>query len=469
MTSEHFDIIVIGAGTGGLSAATFARQLGARVALIERHRIGGDCTWTGCVPSKALIRAARAAHEQRHAARFGIGAVEPQVDMPAVRAAIRASIETIYAHETPAALTKQGITVVQGAARFVDPHTVQVGARRLHARRLVIASGARPTIPAIAGLNETPYLTYEQIFDNETLPRRMVVIGGGPIGCEIAQAYARLGARVTIVAERLLVREDYQAAQVVRAALARDGVIHLAAHASRVRPDGRGGAVVTVGTSELPADLLLVAVGRTPNTDDMDLDRAGVRASADGITIDARGRTSAPHIAAVGDCTGGEQFTHYAGWQAVQAVRSLLIPGPVVATSTLVPRVTFTDPELAHVGLTEAQARAQHGAAVRVAHYPMTRNDRAIVEDDAGGFIKAVYHRNGRILGVSIVHARAGDGIGEWVLAMRKGLAIAEISDAIHPYPTYSISAMQLAGDVAIGNALGGLTGWLLRRIIGRG
>lgn len=467
---DHYDLIIIGAGSGGLTAANFAARLGVDVALVEKHRIGGDCTWTGCVPSKALLKAARVAHQARNAARYGLLVEPPRADMARVRAFVRQAIAGVYEHETPERLAESGIDLVPGAARFLDPHTIQAGERTLTARRFLIATGARPLIPPIPGLAGVPYLTYEQIFDNDRLPNRLSVIGAGPVGVELAQAYQRLGSEVTLIDVGLLPREEPEVADTLGSVFACEGIQFVAGLVASARLDGAE-VVLTGGDAgrEIRSDLLLVAAGRAPNVTGLGLEQAGVAHSAQGIEVDDTLRTTAGHIYAAGDCVrGARQFTHVAGWQAFQAVRNALLPGRKRVAGQAVPRVTFTDPEVAHVGLTEAEARDRFGRAVRVSRWPMAHTDRALSEGNPAGFVKVVHKPDGAVLGATMVAARAGEAITEFVLAIQRGLKLGQLAEAIHPYPTYSTAVMQLAAEVATGDALSGLPGQIIRRLAGR-
>ena len=389
MAAHDFDLVIIGAGSGGLTAAGFAARLGANVALVEKNRIGGDCTWTGCVPSKALLKAAKIAHEVRTASRFGVSANPPIVEMPKVREYVRKAIQQVYQFEGPEELRKQGIEVIEGAGRFVDARTIVVGEQFVRSKSFLLATGARPWIPPIAGLNEVPFVTYEQLFDNDRLPRAMIVVGGGPIGMEMAQAYQRLGAQVTVVADRLLPKEEPEVREVMQRVFEREGVRFVWGRAKSARKDGHD-TVVATDREEARCDLLLIASGRKPTVAGLDLEKAGVNYSERGIPVDDQLRTNVKNIYAAGDVTGGYQFTHFAGWQAFQAARNALLPGSNSGLTDLVPWVTFTDPEVAHVGLIEEQARAKFGENVKVCRWEMSRTDRAICEDDRGGFIKVI-------------------------------------------------------------------------------
>jgi len=460
--NTHYDLVVIGAGSGGLVGARFAAQLGARVALVEKSQIGGDCTWTGCVPSKALVKAAKVAHEMRTAAQYGIVIDQPTVDMLAVRRYVRSAMQAVYKFETPEELANQNIEAIFGAAQFVDANTISIGERRIRSRAFLLATGARPVLPGIPGLNEVPFLTYEQIFDNDMLPQSMVVLGGGPIGVEMAQAYQRLGAQVTVVTNSVLPKEEAEVQKLMQSILESEGVRFVLEPPKSMRKNGTG-PVITTANHELRCDLLLVAVGRRPNLDGLHLEQAGVRFSAKGIEIDGRLRTNVKHIYAAGDVTGGYQFTHYAGWQAFHAVRNALLPGSSTGISELVPRVTFTDPEVAQIGATEAQARAEHGGRVRVHRWEMSKVDRAICENDTSGFLKIITKPDGTILGATVVGARAGEAIMELVIAMKEGIKAGDLAATIHPYPTYSTAIQQLTSELAIERVLSGTTGRVVR------
>ncbi len=468
---KPYDLVVIGAGPAGLVAARFAARVGARVALVELDRIGGDCTWTGCVPSKALLRAARVAHEIRSAAEYGITVGPPVVDMGRVRDYVRRSVERVHAAETPAALEAEGVDVLSGVGRFIDAGTLGVGERRVRGRHFIVATGARPRVPAIPGLSAVPFWTSESVFENDVLPESLTVVGGGPLAAEIAQAYARLGARVTLAAEQWLPREDEEAREVLRSVLEREGIRIVGAAAESVRRDGGDGAGVEVaaGGEWLRGGRLLVATGRAPNVSDLDLGRAGVEHSAAGVRVDDRLRTNVKHVYAAGDVLGAEQFTHYAGWQGFHAARNALLPGSARGVAAAVPRVTFTDPELAQAGLTAREAAARFGADARVHRWDLERADRAVCDGDTAGFVKLVARRDGTLLGATIVARRAGEVLGEIVLALAKGSRLEDLGAAIHPYPTYGTPLQQIAGDAVLERFLDGTAGKLVRRWSGFG
>lgn len=466
MSNATYDLIIIGAGSGGLTAAGFAAQLGAKVALIEKHRVGGDCTWTGCVPSKALLKAAKIAHEARVAAHYGIiteGAESPKTDMTKVRDYVRGSIQKVYQHEEPDELRQQGIDVVMATASFLDANTIQAGERTLKAKYFLLCTGAHAFIPPIMGLNEVPYVTYEQIFDNDRLPAAMIVIGAGPIGMEMAQAYQRLGAQVTVVGDRLLPKEEIEVQEVMSKVFEREGLKFVWGKATQARKEGNEVIVTTDTGQEARGELLLVASGRKPTVKGLDLEKAGINYTDKAIPVDDQLRTNVKNIYAAGDVVGGYQFTHFAGWQAFQAVRNALLPGSSSGFTEIVPWVTFTDPEVAHVGLTEPQARTKFGDDVRVHRWEMSRTDRAVCENDEEGFIKVISKKDGSILGATIVAGRAGETIAEFVVALKNNLKVGDLSASIHAYPTYSTAVQQLSAGIAIENFLSSTSGKVIR------
>jgi pyruvate/2-oxoglutarate dehydrogenase complex dihydrolipoamide dehydrogenase (E3) component len=464
MNQDLYDLVVIGAGSAGLVAGRFAAQLGVKVALVEKSRIGGDCTWTGCVPSKALIKAARIAHEVQTAHQYGVMTQAPTVDMTRVRAYVRRVIEGVYRFETPEALAEEGVEVILGSARFLDPWTIEVGRSTVKSKTFLIATGARATIPPIAGLEDVPFITYENIFDNEVLPKAMVVVGGGPLGIEMAQAYQRLGAKVTVVAKRILPKEDPDVQQLMQELLETEGIRFVLEPALSARTDNTE-IVIATQHDQARGDLLVVAVGRKPNVDGLGLEAAGIKYSSDGIEVDQHLQTSIKHIYAAGDVVGSYQFTHYAGWQAFHAARNALLPGASSGVTKLVPRVTFTEPEVAHVGLTEQQAVSKIGHGVRIHRWDMNRVDRAVCENDGSGFIKLLTGEDGRILGATVVAARAGEAIVELITAMREKRKVKDLAAAIHPYPTYSTAIQEMSADLAVQQLLSGVSGKLIRKL----
>ena len=460
-----YDIAIIGGGSAGLMAARFAAQLGARAALVEKYRLGGECTWTGCVPSKTLVKAARVAHLMRTADRYGLTPVKTKVDLKAAMSHVRSVVQEVYSDESPAQLRAGGVAVYIGAARFLDSHTLMAGETRLSARYVLIATGAHPFIPAIDGIHGVDYLTYESIWDLDVLPHHLLVVGAGPIGCEMAQAFRRFGSRVTLVAsrERVLPRDDTAASRVISEVIEREGVeVLYNAQATRVQRDA-GGVCLIAGGERLVGDALLIVTGRRPNVDDLGLESAHVAYSSRGIQVDEHLRTNQRHIYAAGDCIGGHQFTHYAGWQSVMAVRNALLPSSSKGTADLVPWTTFTDPEVAHAGLTERQARDKLGNQVQTSQLPMTQVDRARAERDTEGFVKLVHKRNGKLLGATIVAQQAGEMIHEWIIALDRGMKISDLAGSIHVYPTYSTANWQIAASFSMERLLSGASGRVVR------
>jgi pyruvate/2-oxoglutarate dehydrogenase complex dihydrolipoamide dehydrogenase (E3) component len=465
--TRPYDFVVIGGGSAGLLAAPLAARLGARVALVERDRPGGDCLFTGCVPSKTLLKVAKVVHEMRRADAVGLAPAATPVDMSRVSAHIQDVISRIYQHDSPEALRAQGVDVILGPARFVDAHTLSVNGRTVRGRRFLICTGARPAIPAIPGLADVRMLTYEELFSLRTLPARLLVIGAGPIGVEMSQAFARLGSSVTVFqrAARLLTVADADCSTVIAEVFRREGItLRLGASIDRVDQEGDE-IVVTTSGDRVVGDALLVAVGRAPTLDGLDLVRAGVAHSASGISVDAYLRTSQPHIYACGDVLGGEQFTHLAAIQAYQATRNALLPGKTRGTLQHAPWTVFTDPEVARAGLTEDEARARHGSSVRVYTLPLARVDRAQAEEDRYGLVKLVYRPKGTILGAHIVAARAGEMIQEVITAMNQGKTLRDLAAAIHVYPTYAVGVQQAAAFALERSLFGGVLGRLIRLV----
>lgn len=446
----HADLCIIGGGSGGLSIAAGAAQMGARVVLIEKHKMGGDCLNYGCVPSKALLAAAHAAQAVRTSGRFGVNGHEPAIDHLKVRDHVRGVIAGIAPHDSPERFRGLGVTVIEAAARFLDAKTVEAGGQRITARRFVIATGSSPAVPPIPGLAETPYFTNETLFENGERIDHLVVIGGGPIGLEMAQAHRRLGSAVTVLdAARVLVRDDAEAAAIVRDRLVAEGVdIREYVKVERVDRAGNGVAVTILENGEtrvIEGSHLLVATGRRANVAGLGLEEAGIAYTPRGVTVDARLRTTNKRVFAVGDVAGGPQFTHVAGYHASVVVKQALFHLPAKADHSAVPWVTYADPELAHVGLTAEEAE-KRGVPHTVSRFAFAENDRARAERETEGFAKVVVGKGGRVLGATIVGARAGELILPWVLAVSQRMKIAAVASAIAPYPTLSEVSKRAAG-----------------------
>lgn len=435
------DICVIGGGSGGLTVAAGAAAFGAPVVLVEKGKMGGDCLNYGCVPSKALIAAAKRADAMRNATPFGIAGVEPEVDFRKVAAHVQSVVEAIAPNDSVERFTALGVHVVQAEARFRDRRTVVAGEYEIRARRFVIATGSAPLVPPIPGLDEVDYRTNETIFELTRRPGHLIVVGGGPVGLELAQAHRRLGSAVTVIeAARALGKEDPELASVVLRRVRADGVeIRENSKVVRVGKRGRNGVRVHVeceGSSEVvDGTHLLVAVGRVANVAGLGLEKAGVRFDGRGVTVGDGLRTSNRRIYAVGDAAGGLQFTHVAGYQGGLVLRPLLFRLGATQHRGIIPRATYTEPELAQVGLTEAEAG---NTRISMLRWPYCENDRAQAERQTEGFIKVIAGRGGRILGAGIAGANAGELISVWSLAISKGLSLRDMTAFVPPYPTMS-------------------------------
>lgn len=445
------DICVIGAGSGGLSVAAGASQMGASVVLFEKGAMGGDCLNVGCVPSKALLAAGHTAHAGHDGARYGVDAELRGVDWARVRDHVHGVIEEIAPMDSVERYTGFGVRVIQAEARFTGPRAVEGGGVRVEAKFVVIATGSTPAVPPIPGLDGVPYLTNETVFDLAERPRRLLVLGGGPIGCELAQAHARLGCEVVLVeAKSLLGNEDAEAADVVRLALRRDGVeLHEGAAAVHAGPAGDGVDLVVngeAGETVLQGSHLLVAVGRRVGFEGLDLGRAGIETDERGrLKLDRRLRTTNRRVFAVGDAAGGAQFTHLAGFHAGIVIRNALFRLPAKSDPVL-PRVTYCAPELASVGADEAMLRDK-GEAFEVLRWPFSENDRAIAERDVEGFTKLYVSPKGRILGAVVVGTGAGEIVSLYTLAIAKKLKVSDIAGLVVPYPTRAEVVKRAAGS----------------------
>jgi pyruvate/2-oxoglutarate dehydrogenase complex dihydrolipoamide dehydrogenase (E3) component len=459
-----YDLAIIGAGSGGLSVAAAAAQFGQKVILFEKGKMGGDCLNYGCVPSKALIAAAKHAHVFRTSGPYGIAAAEPKVDFKKVRDHIRKVIAAIEPHDSAARFEKLGVKVVPGASKFRDAKTLESGGSIFSAKRIVIATGSRPAVPAIPGLETVAYFTNETIFENSVLPKHLIIIGGGAIGMELAQAHRRLGSAVTVIeAFTPLAKNDPELAAVVLESLRRDGVKIFAETAIKKISKAKSGiAIETAGHGKITGSHLLVATGRAANVEGLNLEAAGVVYTAKGVTVDKGLRTSQKHIYAIGDVAGGLQFTHVANYHAGLVIRNTLFRLPVSNRCDIIPHVTFSEPELAQVGFTEAQALKDYGPSIKVVRWPFLDNDRAQAEGKTTGLIKAVIGKRGRILGVGIVGANAGEVIQPWVLAMNEGLKIRAIAGMVAPYPTLG----EINRRVAVNYFSGLASNPWLRRVI---
>lgn len=446
MSDLKTDICVIGAGAAGLSVAAGAVQMGARVVLIEAGEMGGDCLNTGCVPSKALLAAGHKAHHTAQAA-FGVAGHDPAPDFAAAKDHLRAVIDRIAPIDSQERFEGLGVTVIRARARFVAPDMLEAGGQRITARRFVIATGSQPFVPDIPGLGSVAYHTNETIFDLRVRPEHLIIIGGGPVGLEMAQAHRRLGSAVTVLeGARALGRDDPEAVALVLAQLRAEGIA-INEDAAVTSVAGKDGAITvqTAAGASITGTHLLVAVGRRPVFDNLGLDQAAVAHSPKGISVDAGLRTSNPRIYAIGDVTGGAQFTHVAGYQAGLILRPMLFGLRARTRTDHIPRATYTDPELAQVGLTEAEARKAHGARLSVVRADFAHNDRAIATGQAHGFAKVMVVR-GRPVGATIIGPQAGELIQLWALAIAARLKISAIAGMISPYPTLGEINKRVAG-----------------------
>ena len=451
--AARYNLVVIGAGTAGLVAAAGAAGMGAKVALIERDLLGGDCLNVGCVPSKALIAAGRAAAAVKAAGEFGVHVNgDAEVDFAAAMRRMRQLRAGISPHDSAARFRDLGVDVFIGDAKFTGRDTVSVGDTTLRFKRAVIATGARAAAPPITGLDHVPYLTNETVFSLTERPRRLGVIGAGPIGCELAQTFARLGSQVYLVeaASGVLPREDADAGQVVRESMVRDGVRVLCCGRELEIRNADGQIRLTVQSEgrayDEPIDQLLVAVGRAPNVDGLNLEVAGVEYEKTGVQVDDRLRTTNPHVYAAGDVCSRYQFTHAADFQARIVIQNALFMGRKKTSSLVIPWCTYTSPEVAHVGISERQAE-EDGVAIDTYRQPFREVDRAILEGRTDGFVKVhVKQGTDQILGATVVGEHAGDLISEITLAMTHGLGVGKIGSTIHPYPTEA-DAIRKLGD----------------------
>ena len=437
METIKTDILVIGAGSGGLSVAAGAVQMGASVVLLEGHKMGGDCLNLGCVPSKALIASGKAAYGQAHAAAYGVADVVPQVDYAAAKdhvASVIAQIEPVDSQERFEGL---GVQVIREYGKFISPTEVEAGEYRIKARRVVISTGSTPFVPPIPGLDTVPYETNETLFELREQPAHLLVIGGGPIGMEMAQAHLRMGSKVTVIeGAKALGKDDPEIAAIVLDKLRAEGVvIEEDALAGEIK--GKAGAI-EVHTKDgrvFKGSHLLMAVGRKSNMDKLNLEAAGIETHRTGIVVDDSMKTTNKKVYAIGDVAGGLQFTHVAGYQAGVIIRSALFGLPAKQSTKHIPWATYTDPELAQVGLTEAQARDEHGDKLEVVRFDIHHNDRLIAERKAYGLIKVMVLK-GRPVGVSIAGPQAGELIGMWSLAIANKLKMSQISAMVAPYPS---------------------------------
>jgi pyruvate/2-oxoglutarate dehydrogenase complex dihydrolipoamide dehydrogenase (E3) component len=467
-STRTWDLVVLGGGTAGIVAAKTAVGLGSDVLLVERERTGGDCLWTGCVPSKALLAAASALATARDAAKFGIYAAELSIDFPAVMSHVHSAIHQIEPVDSPETLENYGIKILHGDGQFIDGRTLRVDQQEIGFRTAIITVGAQPAVPPIPGLLGSSFLTSENLWQIQELPKRLVILGAGSIGCELGQAFARLGSVVTLIdmAPRILPREDQFAAQFVAASLTKDGVEILTGATvllASIGLEGKGFLRLNKAggdTVQVDFDRLLVASGRTPRTSDLGLNLAGVDLHKNGfLKVDASLRTTSKRIWAAGDVTGHPQFTHVAGVHGSLAASNAVLGLRRKAEVATIPRVTFTHPEVAAVGVsTNSQGNDQSS----VTHLMNVEVDRAITDCDTEGFTRLAVDKKGRIIGATIVGPRAGETLSELTLAVRLGLRTRDLASTIHPYPTYADAPWK----IVIADVQERLQSPLIRRVI---
>lgn len=463
------ELCIIGAGAAGLSLAAGASQLGLKVTLIEQGKMGGDCLNTGCVPSKALLAAAKRHWQALNASELGLHVVKAQADFAKVMAHVRKAIQTIEPDDSAERFEALGCDVLVGKAQFIDSKTLQVGDKQLQAAKFIIAAGSKPALPNITGLMDVAYHTNESIFDIQRLPKHLIIIGGGPIGCELGQALAMLGAKVSIIARnRILAKEDQQAVEVVRTSLKEAGVnvYEYARLESVAELNQRLVAVFYHDGKEqiLTGDKLLIATGRKANIEDLALDKAQVACHQQGVKVNSRLQTTNPNIYAMGDVTGLHHFTHMANYHAGILLKNILFRWPAKVQSYYMPRVTYTSPELAQVGMTSAEAE-QAGLKHQLVELPFSRNHRAICDGQIAGFIKLVLNRWHKVIGVTIVGAQAGELLMPWLMVVKEKRSLKKITDLIVPYPTLSEINKQVASHhlspALFSNKVKRLVSWL--------
>lgn len=461
------DICIIGGGSGGLSVAAAAAQFGVDVVLLEKGKMGGDCLNYGCVPSKALIAAGKRAQNMRDANAFGIARAEPKIDPGGVHSHVHGVIAQIAPLDSVERFTGLGVHVIEQAGRFTDPKTVEAGDYQIRARRFVVATGSSPGVPPIPGLDKVPYFTNETIFDNKKSLAHLMIIGGGPIGMELAQAHARLGVKVTVLeAFTPLGKDDPELTAIVLKQLEAEGIdIRAGIRIERMERSRTGvRAVLTEDGKEktIEASHLLVAAGRQPNAEGLGLSDAGISYDRKGIKVSRGLKTTNKRVYAIGDVAGGLQFTHVANYHAGIVIRNALFRLPAKVDTSIIPWVTYTEPELAHVGMTETQAREKH-KEIRVMRWPYAENDRAQAEHATQGLIKVVTTKRGRVLGATIVGDHAGELIALWAMAMSKKMKIGAVTSIVFAYPTLS----EISKRAAYQYYAPGLTNPWIRRIIG--
>ena len=464
MSKFDYDSIVIGGGAAGLTASGISANIGAKTMMIERHRLGGDCTWTGCVPSKVLLKAGKVAHQIKNASQFGLTNGAPNINFKNLIKHVHTLRQKIYDEaDDPKIYEEQGIEVVFGKASFLDAHTVEItmhgGEKRVVSSRYIfIASGARASVPPIPGLDGVDFHTNDSLFEIDKLPRELLIMGGGPIGIEMSQAFTNLGAKVTVLdmADRIMQNDDEELVDILKSELICGGVtfelgasiknVHQESGMIEILVEQNGQERVISGTD------LLIATGRRPNTEDLNLEKAGVHFTKEGITVNDSCKTNVSHIYAIGDVNGRYKFTHMSEHTAKVATTSALLKLPMKISKKHVPWVTFTEPELAHAGFTQKQLE-KNATSFEVYRFPYSKMDRALTENESVGVIKVFANKlSGKIYGATVVGTHAGEIISEYALAMKNGVSLKSIADTIHPYPSWSLGARRAADQWYIKN-----------------
>lgn len=473
-----YDALVIGGGSAGLTTAGIAANFGAKTMMIEADRLGGDCTWTGCVPSKTLIKAASVMHHAKKAANFGLKSNSVELDPASVMAHVDQIRREVYEDaDRPEIFEDMGIEVVKGNASFIDQHTIKITdekglQRQVSSKYIFICTGAKAFVPPISGIDSVDYLTNESLFEINDLPEKLIIVGAGPIGTEMAQSFARLGADVDVVdmAPRILMNDDSELTEILKQSLMSEGVnYHLEAGVNRVEKTADGVAVYIQsggGEKRITGNRILMATGRRANTEPLQLEVAGIKTWKGGIEVDDKCRTSQKHIYAIGDVTGRYQFTHMSEHMAKVATSNALIKIPMKIDTKHVPWVTYSEPELGHVGATRQELK-DSGQSFEEYRFPFSKIDRAITDGATTGLIKVYAKKwSGKILGASILGAHAGEMISEYALAMRNGVSLRDFADTIHPYPSYGLGARRAADQWYIRNQSVTLVKWI-KRIFG--
>ncbi len=464
MSKFEFDSIVIGGGAAGLTASGISSNVGAKTMMIERHRLGGDCTWTGCVPSKVLLKAGKVARNIREAGKFGLIDEEPNINFSKVIEHVHKIRQEVYEEaDDPKIYEDQHIEVVFGEARFKDAHTLEIdledgGKRTVSSKYIFIASGARASVPPIKGLDSVDYLTNESLFEISDLPEELIIIGGGPIGIEMSQAFNNLGSKVTVIdmADRIMQNDDEELVEILMAELIGQGV-NFELNSSIKEVNKRENKIIVEVEQEgvsknIEGTHLLIATGRIPNTEQLDLDKAGVQSGKKGIRVNDSCQTNVSHIYAIGDVNGRYQFTHMSEHTAKVAATSALLKIPMKIDKKHVPWATFTDPELAHVGQTEEQLK-KNGTSFEVYRFPYSKIDRALTDNESAGLIKLFANKlTGKLYGATVVGAHAGELISEYAVAIKNGVSLRNLADTIHPYPSWGLGARRAADQWYIKN-----------------